>query len=101
MTIRTRMAVLFLGIFSILLLIFSAVIYFESEVYRQKEYKTRLRQEALTAATIIFNKKEISPDLLKLLDKTVFYDGKNVTVSNAMKSIVANYQSICLSKCDW
>ncbi|MFY7909052.1 MAG: ATP-binding protein [Emticicia sp.] len=82
MTIRTRMAVLFLGIFSILLLIFSAVIYFESEVYRQKEYKTRLRQEALTAATIIFNKKEISPDLLKLLDKN------NVTALNQEEIII-------------
>lgn len=82
MTIRTRMAVLFLGIFSILLLIFSAVIYFESEIYRQKEYKTRLRQEALTAATIIFNKKEISPDLLKLLDKN------NVTALNQEEIII-------------
>ncbi|GAB2629179.1 HAMP domain-containing sensor histidine kinase [Emticicia sediminis] len=82
MTIRTRMAVLFLGIFSVLLLVFSAVIYFESEVYRQKEYKTRLRQEALTAATIIFNKKEISPDLLKLLDKN------NVTALNQEEIII-------------
>ncbi len=82
MTIRTRMAVLFLGIFSILLLIFSAVIYFESEVHRQKEYKTRLRQEALTAATIIFNKKEISPDLLKLLDKN------NVTALNQEEIVI-------------
>lgn len=82
MTIRTRMAVLFFGIFSILLLIFSAVIYFESEVYRQKEYKTRLRQEALTAATIIFNKNEISPDLLKLLDKN------NVTALNQEEIVI-------------
>lgn len=43
---------------------------------------------------------KIKTDLLKLLDKTVFYDNKNVTVSNCMKSIVANYQSICLSKCE-
>ncbi len=82
MTIRTRMAVLFLGIFSILLLVFSMVIYFESEVYRQKEYKIRLRQEALTAATIIFNKNEISPDLLKLLDKN------NVTALNQEEIII-------------
>jgi signal transduction histidine kinase len=82
MTIRTRMTVLFFGIFSILLLIFCAVIYFESEVHRQKEYKTRLRQEALTAATIIFNKKEISPDLLKLLDKN------NVTALNQEEIVI-------------
>lgn len=82
MTIRRRMVVLFLGIFSILLLVFSTVIYFESEVYRQKEYKVRLSQEALTAATIIFNKNEISPDLLKLLDKN------NVTALNQEEIII-------------
>jgi len=43
---------------------------------------------------------KIKIDLLKLLDKTVFYDNKNATVSNCMKAIVANYQSICLSKCE-
>ena len=82
MTIRTRIAVLFFGIFSVLLLIFSSIIYFESEIYRQKEYKIRLRQEALTAATIIFNKNEISPDLLKLLDKN------NVTALNQEEIII-------------
>ena len=72
MTIRTRMTLLFLSIVAVLLIIFCTAIYFEGEIYRQREYKTRLRQEALTAATIIFNKKEISPDLLKLLDKNNF-----------------------------
>lgn len=43
---------------------------------------------------------KIKIDLLKLLDKTVVYDSKNTTVSNCIKSIVANYQSICLLKCE-
>ena len=72
MTIRTRMTLLFLGIISFLLTILCFAIYFEGELHRQKEYKTRLRQEALTATTIFFNKEEISPDLLKLLDKNNF-----------------------------
>lgn len=41
---------------------------------------------------------KIKIDLLKLLDKIVVYDSKNTTVSNCMKAMVANYQSICLSK---
>jgi CRISPR-associated protein Cas1 len=41
---------------------------------------------------------KIKIDLLKLLDTTVVYDNKNMTASNCMKLIVANYQSICLSK---
>ncbi len=82
MTIRTRITLLFLGIVSLLLLIFCTAIYFEGEIYRQQEYKTRLQQEALTSATIFFNKKEISSDLLKLLDKN------NVTVLNQEEIII-------------
>lgn len=41
---------------------------------------------------------KIKIDLLKLLDNIVIYDNKNMTASNCMKLIVANYQSICLSK---
>lgn len=43
---------------------------------------------------------KIKIDLVKLLDNIVLYDNKKVTVSNCMKAIVANYQSICLSKCE-
>jgi signal transduction histidine kinase len=45
------------------------VIYLENEYNRQREFKARLREEALTSAEILFGKEEISPDLLKLLDK--------------------------------
>lgn len=67
MTIRTKMTMLFSSIVTVLLIAFCVVIYFLSEIHRQTEYKTRLRQEALTAATILFNNEEVSPDLLKLL----------------------------------
>jgi signal transduction histidine kinase len=69
MTIRIKMTILFSGIVTLLSLIFCVAIYFSSEVHRHTEYKTRLRQEALTAATILFNKKEVSPDLLQLLTR--------------------------------
>ncbi len=82
MTIRLRMALLFSGIFSVLLLVFCTAIYFEGEIHRQQEYKARLRDEALTAATILFNKQEISPDLLKLLDK------KKVTALNQEEIVI-------------
>lgn len=41
---------------------------------------------------------KIKIDLVKLLDKTVLYDNKNLSISNCMKKTVANYQSICLTK---
>ena len=87
MTIRTQLTLLFSSIVSALLLIFCVVIYLESEFNRQREFKARLREEALTSAEILFGKEEISPDLLKLLDKNqmtvlteeeiVVYDGKD------------------------
>ena len=84
MSIRTKMTMLFLSIVTILLLAFCITIYFLSEVYRQKEYKTRLRQEALTAATVLFNKEEVSPDLLKLLARN------QMTVLNKEEIIILN-----------
>lgn len=69
MTIRTKLTLLFSGIVTVLLIVFCLIIYFLSEIYRHTEYKTRLRQEALTAATIVFKKEEVSPDLLKLITR--------------------------------
>ncbi len=84
MSIRTKMTLLFLSIVTILLLVFCGTIYFLSEIYRQEEYKTRLRQEALTTATVLFNKEEISLDLLKLLAKN------QMTVLNKEQIVILN-----------
>ena len=90
MTIRTLLTLLFSSIVSTLLIIFCVVIYLENEFNRQQEFKNRLREEALTSADILFGKEEISPDLLKLLDKNqmtvlaqeeiVVYNSKNKLV---------------------
>ena len=73
-----------------MLLVFCVVIYLENEFNRQQEFKSRLREEALTSADILFGKEEISPALLKLLDKNqmtvlaeeeiVVYDSKDKLV---------------------
>ena len=90
MTIRARLTLLFSGIVSTLLIIFCIVIFLESEYNRQEEFNNRLREEALTSADILFGKEEISPALLKLLDKNqmtvlaqeeiVVYNSKNKLV---------------------
>ena len=87
MTIRTRLTLLFSSIVSTLLVIFCFIIYLESDYNRQEEFANRLREEALTSAEILFGKEEISPSLLKLLDKNqmtvlaqeeiVVYDSKD------------------------
>jgi signal transduction histidine kinase len=69
MSIKNRLTLTFLGIVTSLLLVFCIVIYLEAGYYRQSEFKERLRREAFKAATIFFTKNEISPELLKLLDK--------------------------------
>ena len=93
MSIRTKMTMLFLSIVTILLLAFCITIYFLSEVYRQTEYKTRLRQEALTAATVLFNKEEVSPDLLKLLarNQMTALNKEEIVILNNKNEII--YQS--------
>lgn len=90
MTIRTRLTLLFSSIVSTLLLIFCIVIYLESEYNRQHEFTISLREQAMTSAGILFGKEEISPDLLKLLDKNqmtvltqeeiVVYNSKNENI---------------------
>ncbi|MBC7655116.1 MAG: HAMP domain-containing protein [Oligoflexus sp.] len=90
MTIRTKMTVLFSGIVTVLLIGFCIIIYFLSEIYRQTEYKTRLRQEALTAATILFNNEEVSPDLLKLLARNhmTVLDREEIVLFNTKNQII-------------
>lgn len=78
------MTLLFLSIVTILLLAFCVTIYFLSEIYREEEYKTRLRQEASTTATVLFNKEEISLDLLQLLAKN------QMTVLNREQIVILN-----------
>lgn len=66
------------------------VIYLENEFNRQQEFKARLREEALTSAEILFGKEEISPELLKLLDKnqmTVLPQEEIVVYNNRNKLI--------------
>jgi signal transduction histidine kinase len=90
MTIRTRLTLLFSSIVSTLLLVFCLVIYLENEVNRQQEFKARLREEALTSAEILFGKEEISPDLLKLLDKNqmTVLTQEEIVVYNSKDSLI-------------
>ena len=90
MTIRTRLTLLFSSIVSTLLIVFCVVIYLENEYNRQREFKARLREEALTSAEILFGKEEISPDLLKLLDKNqmTVLTQEEIVVYNAKDSLI-------------
>lgn len=72
MKIRNKLILIYLAITAVLLSFFCVVIYLQSKDYRQSEFKDRLRKEALSTANIYFNKKDISPEVLKLLDRNDF-----------------------------
>jgi signal transduction histidine kinase len=77
MSIRLQLISLYLIIIAVLISLFSISIFFQSENHRKNEFKGRLKDEAIMASTIFFNKNEISPEILKILDKnklTSLYD---------------------------
>ncbi len=93
MSIRTKMTMLFFSIIAILLLAFCTTIYFLSEIHRKKEYQVRLRQEAQVAATVLFNKEEVSLNLLKLLarNQMTVLNKEEIAILNNKNQII--YQS--------
>lgn len=85
MTIRTRFTFIFTGTVSVLLAVLCAIIYFEASQHQQREFRQRLRKEAVTSATLLANKSLISPDLFTQLTKkqiTALTDEELVIISN-------------------
>jgi signal transduction histidine kinase len=90
MKIRNKLILIYLAITAVLLSFFCVVIYLQSKEYRRSEFKERLRKEALSTANIYFNKNDISPEVLKLLDRNdftaltneeiVIFDSKNQVI---------------------
>ncbi|GAA4470279.1 HAMP domain-containing sensor histidine kinase [Nibrella saemangeumensis] len=69
MQIKTRIALQFSSIVAAILVVFSLVIYFISSTYRQEEFYERLRSKALTTVRYLIDVKEISEELLRIIDK--------------------------------
>jgi signal transduction histidine kinase len=90
MKIRNKLIVIYLGITSVLLSFFCVVIYLRSKEYRKSEFQERLRNEALSAANIYFNKKDISPEILKMLDKNEFtaLSNEEVVIFNSKNEVI-------------
>src|SRR5882724_2286333 len=66
MKIRTRLTLLFSGLFAILLLGFSLAIYFFNANQREEEYFKRLRQLAITKTRLLLGAK-VEPSVLQLI----------------------------------
>jgi signal transduction histidine kinase len=77
MTLRYKLTLNYLWIIAVLLVIFCACIYIQGEIHRRREFENQLSQEAITASTVFFKENEISPEILKILDRnnlTALYD---------------------------
>ncbi|MEZ0483987.1 HAMP domain-containing sensor histidine kinase [Fibrella aquatica] len=68
MTIRSRLTLWFTGIVSVLLLVFCLVLYVVAGELRQREFRDRLREEALTSVKLLYGRQAINLELFKLLD---------------------------------
>ena len=69
MTIRTKLTLIFFAIVIVILSIVSVAIYFFSAEYREQEFYTRLRNKAENTAKLLIEFDEVSPDLLKRIER--------------------------------
>jgi signal transduction histidine kinase len=69
MKIRTKLTLTFFAIVIIILSAVSVSIYFFSAEYREAEFYTRLRNKAENAAKLLIEFDEVSPELLKRIEK--------------------------------
>lgn len=90
MKIRNKLILIYLAITAVLLSFFCVVIYLQSKEYRRSEFKERLRKEALSTANIYFNKNDISPEVLKLLDRNDFtaLTNEEIVIFDSKKQVI-------------
>jgi len=64
--IRTKLTFQFTYIVTIILILFSFMIYYFSADYREFEFYTRLKQKAINTAKLLIEVKEVDYKLLKI-----------------------------------
>lgn len=69
MKIRTRLALRFTIIVASILIFFAFSIYYFSSSYREQEFYSRLKEKANNTVKLLIDVEEVSPDLLKIIDK--------------------------------
>ena len=102
MTIQNRIAGQFTLIVATILIVFSAVIYFTSAMYRQEEFYDRLKQKARTTVRFLVKVKEIDRTLLKIIDrntiselrdeKVLVFDSHNRLIYSSVDDEVIHFQ---------
>ncbi len=86
MKIRSKLSVTFLLIVAANLILFSSVVYFVSEYFRQRDFYLRLTDKAKTTARLLIEEQKIDAKLLQLFERN------NLTSLPQEQIIVYNLQ---------
>ncbi|HLN75039.1 MAG TPA: HAMP domain-containing sensor histidine kinase [Prolixibacteraceae bacterium] len=78
--IRTRLSIQFTYIVTFILILFSFIIYYFSDSYREAEFYSRLEKKALTTAKLLIQVKEVDYNLMKIIDRNTINAINNETV---------------------
>lgn len=79
-TIRTRLSLQFTYIVTFILILFSFIIYYFSDSYREAEFYSRLEKKAMTTAKLLIHVKEVDYNLMKIIDRNTVNAINNETV---------------------
>lgn len=89
MKIKTKLALTFTIIVASILLFFATAIYFFSSSYREAQFYARLEEKAINTAKLLVDVKEVSYDLLKIIEKNTFaLVDEKVTIYNYSGKII-------------
>jgi len=90
--IRTKLTFQFTYIVTIILILFSFMIYYFSADYREFEFYTRLKQKAINTAKLLIEVKEVDYKLLKIIDKNTIntINNEKVLIYDVKDSLIYN-----------
>ena len=91
LSIRAQLVLRFTLIVALILVLFSASIYYFSATYRKSEFYTRLRDKANTTARFLIKVNEVDLELLKIIDRntiTALYNEKKVVIYNSKNELM-------------
>jgi signal transduction histidine kinase len=90
MTIRNKLILRFTIVVALLLIVFSAAIYYFSSFSRDKDFYHRLKNKALTTARLLTEIDEVDETLLKTIDKNTIHalhENRVVVINSSNKEI--------------
>jgi signal transduction histidine kinase len=108
LNIRTRLSFQFTYIVSLILILFSFLVYYFSADYRKSEFYSRLEKKALTTAKLLIEVKEVDYNLMKIIDRNalnalnnervMIYDDNDRQIYNSLDNDSIQISKVYLDK---